>query len=218
MARRGTRSRQQRNKLNYDARYATHKWRPFNIGDQVKVRKHDHPIHRGPGASKFKERWKGPYTVVDRKGVNVKVDNGMMKRWMNTDLVRPWHTREQQLRGGAGVEARRTSTTRNSRKRQEQERVSDRGTGISQHNAGPTGRVEKGPRATTGRKSAPGRSQTILEERPRIQTKTPIVMPQGMTPSRVTPGRSSKSRAFEQIQAGRKATYRSGDTKQNRRS
>ncbi|CAI2737131.1 unnamed protein product, partial [Dicrocoelium dendriticum] len=64
MARRGTRSRQQRNKLNYDARYATHKWRPFNTGDQVKVRKHDHPIHRGPGASKFKERWQGPYTVV----------------------------------------------------------------------------------------------------------------------------------------------------------
>ncbi|CAH8602562.1 unnamed protein product [Dicrocoelium dendriticum] len=53
-ARSETKARQARNKRNYDARHEAHKWRPFRIGERVKLRNNDRPDHDGPGASKFR--------------------------------------------------------------------------------------------------------------------------------------------------------------------
>ncbi|CAI2738805.1 unnamed protein product [Dicrocoelium dendriticum] len=75
-ARRETRSRQARNKRNYDARYATDKWKTYSVGEQVTIRNQDRPELGGPGARKFRKPWKGPYAALDRKGENLKLTTG----------------------------------------------------------------------------------------------------------------------------------------------
>jgi transposase InsO family protein len=93
----------QRNKQRYDEINQTTKWSAYKPGDLVREKDHGRPETTGPGASKFRRKWKGPFIVLEGKGALFKINQGPGGRWVNAKNLAPWYRRGSQTKGGAGV-------------------------------------------------------------------------------------------------------------------
>ena len=99
----------------YDASNGSADWMPFRVGDKVRYRNH-YPDRLN---RKFSARFRGPYWVRARKGVNYRIDGGKERaRWVHHDELLPWRSRavvqktgstdggarEEQANGDRGVQ------------------------------------------------------------------------------------------------------------------
>ena len=76
----------------YDLSNGSEDWVPFQVGDTVKYKNH----YPDRSNRKFSQRFRGPYEVRDRRGVNYKVDCGNGRsRWVHHDELLPWRSRSQ---------------------------------------------------------------------------------------------------------------------------
>jgi hypothetical protein len=92
-----------RNKRNYDMANKTVNWRAYKPGDLVRMKDHGRPQVTGPGASKFRKKWSGPFAVLDVRGTSCKLDHGPRGRWVNAKNLTSWYTRGKQFKGGVSV-------------------------------------------------------------------------------------------------------------------
>ncbi|CAH8545954.1 unnamed protein product, partial [Dicrocoelium dendriticum] len=218
-ARREIKFRQARNKRNYDARYATHKWQPYSAGANVAIRNHARPEFGGPGTRKFREYWRGPYTVLHSKGENVKVHDGASPRWMNAAMLRPWHVREHQLREGAGVGRRKAAFAQRTVrpvKRRPTNRETDAMGAIRWRNPGPIARDGNGTgAASVGEPEADKAGGEFVEDAIN-RTKPPVSHLQETIPGRVIHPRSSKAHAIERLRPCQNRRCGNEDTRAKR--
>jgi hypothetical protein len=65
-------------------------WIPFCVGEKVRYKNH-YPESRN---RKFSARFRGPFEVEARRGVNYKIGGGRggQSRWVHHDELRPWRT------------------------------------------------------------------------------------------------------------------------------
>lgn len=64
---------------------------------------HSRPDVTGPGASKFRKKWTGPFVVLQTKGTNCKINQGTNGRWVNGGDLLKWFQREENSKGRASV-------------------------------------------------------------------------------------------------------------------
>ena len=61
-------------------------WKPFEPGDRVKYLNH----YSDKGSGKFSRRYRGPFVVDSRRGVNYKIVGGLRgPKWVHHDELRP---------------------------------------------------------------------------------------------------------------------------------
>lgn len=77
----------------YNAVNCPRHWEPFPVGERVKYKNHyPDPLNR-----KFSARYRGPYDVVECRGVNYKiVDERGRHRWVHHDDLLRWRDRREQ--------------------------------------------------------------------------------------------------------------------------
>ena len=79
----------------YNAANCRTGWSPYNVGSQVKYRNH-YPYRCN---RKFSARFRGPFTVKSRRGVNYQISDGhRWTRWVHHDEIFPWRGREDEKR------------------------------------------------------------------------------------------------------------------------
>ena len=70
----------------YAKKHGCTAWRPYSVGSQVKYVSHYLDPHR----RKFSDKYKGPFTILDRRGPNYKIHRaGVRARWVHHDEVFP---------------------------------------------------------------------------------------------------------------------------------
>lgn len=71
----------------YDEGCRVDGWIPFRIGEKVRYKNHYPESHN----RKFSARFRGPFEVEARRGVNYKIGGGAgQSRWVHHDELRPW--------------------------------------------------------------------------------------------------------------------------------
>ena len=95
-------------KLGFASRYnqlnCARGWSPFPVGQKVKYINH----YPERGNRKFSARYRGPFSIARRRGVNYEIVDGTRRpKWVHHDEVRPWLEGETQ--GKKGCRAPRRS-------------------------------------------------------------------------------------------------------------
>ena len=79
----------------YNEKNNSNRWKPFRPGDKVKYVNHYPDSHN----RKFSQRYRGPFIVQCRRGVNYKIVSDSQKsRWVHHDEIRRWFERKGSLR------------------------------------------------------------------------------------------------------------------------
>lgn len=92
----------------YNEKNRADRWKPFNPGDKVKYVEHYPDIRN----RKFSRRYRGPFVVECRRGVNYKISgNSQRSRWVHHDEIRPWLERSGLREFGAPPASTQTSDT-----------------------------------------------------------------------------------------------------------
>lgn len=75
----------------YNAVNCPRRWKPFSVGDPVRYKNHyPDPLNR-----KFSARYRGPFKVIECRGVNYKIEDERGKpKWVHHDDLLRWRDRE----------------------------------------------------------------------------------------------------------------------------
>jgi hypothetical protein len=191
-----TARRQQDNKRRYDKRFGSNKWRPFEPGEQVKLRNHERPEDSGPGSSKFRLKWRGPYIILQRRGVTYQICTGQTKRWVNASALRPWYGAGNCLNGRRGVERGAAISKTVSKKRVQ---VQSTRAALKRRRMC-TGETARRLSITSRYRKGPDKPVTDQPEGQFDQTKSTVTALDGLRTGRAILPRGSKSTAMERIQ------------------
>lgn len=102
-------SKEEARRRRYDALNGSQDSVPYRIGDRVKYKN----LYLTRWNRRFSAKFRGPYEVLARKGVNYRIGGGANKsRWVHHDELSPWKASSQVLsspddpRSAAGSEGR----------------------------------------------------------------------------------------------------------------